>query len=115
MIIDEPSHDAVIQTPRVIISGKTDPAAAIIVNGINAVVEPNGRFKLALDIPRGLNKLEIIAKRRYGIQIQDVRYITYAPLHGPEPAIKSIIYSSDSLDAFFSTSSAASTESVVDL
>jgi hypothetical protein len=113
LIINEPFHDAVIQAPRVIISGNTDPAAAIVVNGINAVVEPDGCFKIALDVPRGLNKLEITAKRRYGIQTQDVRYITYSPTYGPEPEVRSIIYSSDSLDAFFATST-TSTDIVID-
>ncbi len=104
LIIDEPASDAVIQTPRIIISGQTDPTASVVVNGIDAIVEPDGRFKMSLDVPRGLNKLEITAKRRYGIQTQDVRYITYSPAYGPEPSVKSIIYSSDSLDAFFATS-----------
>ncbi len=113
LIITEPAPDSVIQAPRVIISGQTDPEAAVVINGISAIVEPDGRFKLSLDVPRGLNKLEITAKRRYGIQTQDIRYITYSPAYGPEPSVKSIIYSSDSLDAFFATSTTSTDPGIV--
>ncbi len=111
LIIAEPAPDLVTHSPRVIISGETDPEASIVVNGIEAVVEPDGHFKLLLDIPRGLNKLEITAKRRYGIQTQDIRYITYLPTYGPESPIKSIIYSDVPLSEFFSTST-TSTDSI---
>ncbi|MDF1496741.1 MAG: helix-turn-helix domain-containing protein [Patescibacteria group bacterium] len=95
LTVTSPADNEQITGPRIIIQGKTDPTASVVVNGIFAVVEEDGSFALNMDIPRGLTKLDIIAKRRYGLESKLTRYITYAPIQGPAPPNETIRYFQD--------------------
>lgn len=81
--ISVPADHAVVHEPAVYVSGLTDPAASLLVNGTPAVVESSGVFGLTLNIPRGMTKLLIVAERRYGGRAEAVRYITYEPEYAP--------------------------------
>ncbi len=107
LIIFSPQNNEVINGPRIIVQGKTDPSASIVVNGISAVVEEDGTFALNMDIPRGLTRLDISAKRRYGLEEKLTRYITYSPIQGPTPPDETIRYFQD-----FSTSTIATSTSI---
>lgn len=93
--LQTPQNYAKLKEPNVIVSGTTDPNAIIIVNGQSAVVQDNGSFSIALDIPRGLTKLTVTAKKRYGLTNSLTRYISYTPVQGPSPPQESINYSQD--------------------
>jgi len=108
--LSSPQNNEQINAPRVVVEGKTDPTASVTVNGILAVVEEDGAFLLALDIPRGLTKLDITAKRRYGLETSLTRYVTYAPLQGPTPPEHSIRYFQD----FSTTTAPASATTTAD-
>lgn len=78
-----PVDHQVLPEPMVTITGITDPSANVTVNGMQAVIENSGAFNLTLYIPRGMTKLEIVARRRYGSASQAVKYVTYAPEYAP--------------------------------
>ncbi|MFZ6015686.1 MAG: hypothetical protein ACOYUZ_05025 [Patescibacteria group bacterium] len=78
-----PADFAVIREPTLEIHGFTDPSASVLINGKKAIVEQDGYFSLSLDLPRGMNELEIVAKRQYGGMNSVIRYVTFAPVHGP--------------------------------
>ncbi len=98
--LSEPENYQTINSPSVNIRGKTDPNASVFINGMEAVVESNGGFHYNLDVPRGLTKINIVAKRRYGLETLVERYITYNPIIGPTLPEESIRYFHD-----FNTSS----------
>lgn len=95
LILIQPDNYQTIHTPRITVKGITDPNASVHINGMEAVVEPNGEFAYNLDVPRGLTKLNITAKRRYGLETSMVRYITYNPIVGPMRPEDSIRYFHD--------------------
>jgi transcriptional regulator with XRE-family HTH domain len=90
--IISPKDNEEITDPRITIQGKTNPNAAIKINGINAVVEEDGSFTTIMDVPRGLTKIDIVAKRRYGLENSISRYVTYSPIQGPTPPDATIRY-----------------------
>jgi len=75
--VSMPAPDATVRESFVDIKGRTDPSAAVTVNGIAAVVERDGSFDYSFDVPRGLTRLVIQAKRRYGGLTESIRYVTY--------------------------------------
>jgi len=103
--LDSPQNYAKFKTPNVTISGITDPNASITVNGQEAVVQNDGRFSISLDIPRGLTKLTVTAKKRYGLVRSLIRYVTYTPVQGPSPPKETIYFN----QAFTATSTTTTT------
>jgi len=77
--VSVPAPDAKVSESFVNIKGKTDSESTVSVNGIAAVVESDGTFEYAFDVPRGLTRLVIQARRRYGGRTELVRYVTYEP------------------------------------
>lgn len=75
--IFEPADHAVINNSLLRVRGKTDPTASVTVNGQSAVVETDGDFDLSFDVPRGMTRLDIVSRRRYGGSVESVRYVTY--------------------------------------
>ncbi len=73
----EPADHAVINNSLLRVRGKTDPTASISINGQSAVVETDGSFDISFDVPRGTTRLDVAAKRRYGGEVEIVRYVTY--------------------------------------
>lgn len=84
-----PVDGARVVEPYVQVNGKTDPAAFVLVNGEQAIVESSGDFHLALDIPRGLVTIRVEARRRYGASSILERHIVY---ERPERATSSASY-----------------------
>lgn len=78
-----PVDHQVLSEPMVTVTGITDSSANVTVNGMQAIIENSGAFNLTLYIPRGMTKLDIVARRRYGGASQAVRYVTYAPEYAP--------------------------------
>lgn len=81
--ISAPSEHATIDEPTIAVTGMTDPTASVTVNGLQAIVESDGVFSVTLNVPRGMTKLTITAKRRYGNMAQVTRYVTYSPEYAP--------------------------------
>lgn len=81
--VTSPIDHMEVSEPVVLVSGITDPTASVTVNGQSAVVESSGIFEVELSVPRGMSKLDIKSKRRYGEMAQATRFVTYAPVYGP--------------------------------
>lgn len=77
--LSSPSDGTTVDVSYVRVSGKTDSAAAVAINGIPAVVELDGTFSYQFDLPRGLTRLAVVSRRRYGGRTELVRYVTYEP------------------------------------
>jgi transcriptional regulator with XRE-family HTH domain len=75
--LTSPEDGVRLDAPRVAITGQTDPAALIEVNGKQAVVGPDGRFDFQFDVPRGLTTLRIEARRRFGSAALIERHVIY--------------------------------------
>lgn len=77
LVVDAPAEGLQLTTPHVSISGETDAAASVLVNGRPAVVNRNGHFSLLFDVPRGLTTITIEARRRFGSSVIETRRVTY--------------------------------------
>jgi len=60
-----PHDDQVFSTSRVFIEGLTEPEVDLSVNGEPVLIEADGSFKDALNLPPGVSHLRIIAKKRH--------------------------------------------------
>jgi transcriptional regulator with XRE-family HTH domain len=104
LTISQPAENVVLKHPTVTIAGMTDPSASVSVNGQAAVVQASGDFSVTFNIPRGMTKLTVTSRRRYGGVSQLVRYVTYAPEYAPAILDKDAL-----LDATVSATSTSST------
>ncbi len=77
LIVTSPTESAVLDSPRVSLSGKTAPGAQVTVNGAVIVVEADGNFQARLDVPRGLSTIRIEARRRYGSAVAIERHVAF--------------------------------------
>ncbi|MDD5725800.1 MAG: helix-turn-helix domain-containing protein [Patescibacteria group bacterium] len=99
----EPVDHLTLREPFATVSGITDPTALVSVNGTPAVVEASGVYGITINIPRGMTKLVVIAKRRYGGISEATRYVTY------EPELAPAVLNTKNLQNATSTQSATST------
>lgn len=53
---------------EIVVSGKTDPEATIIINDFQAIVSQDGSFSLSLPLNGGANKIRVVAKDIAGNQ-----------------------------------------------
>lgn len=107
--VRQPVDRAILDEPRAKVSGLTDPAASVTVNGKAAVVGSDGTFVLTVDVPRGTTRLDIVALRRYGGRNETVRYVTYAPMIGPLEPYVPIVESSTTTTSTTGSMSATAT------
>lgn len=61
-----PKNGELIQKSVVVIEGKTDPYATVLVNGEEVYVDLTGTFKKTLYVYPGEEKISIVSKNRYG-------------------------------------------------
>ncbi len=73
--VDSPKNQLVVQERRVDILGKTDPDAAVTVNGINVVVRADGKFFDQISLESGVNKITVVATSRFGKTATIVREV----------------------------------------
>lgn len=75
--IEAPLDGASLDGPTVYVQGHTLPESTVTVNARQALVEPDGRFSFALDVPRGTTVLFIAAKKRHGKETVVTRRVIY--------------------------------------
>lgn len=66
LIVDAPNTDMQTATPRLTVSGQTEPEVRVSVNGNTALTDPSGRFALPLLLVRGVNIITVEARRKFG-------------------------------------------------
>lgn len=75
-----PQEGARFEKPLTMVIGVTDSGVIVFVNGRRVVVDGQGRFTAAVDLPRGLSAIRIEARRRYGSSAAVIeRHLTYTP------------------------------------
>lgn len=75
--VETPKEGERLARPVVDIRGKTEPDAAVSINGRAAIVERDGVFTLTMDIPSGPTVIVIQAKKRRGKTAEQTRHIFY--------------------------------------
>ncbi|MBP7832988.1 MAG: helix-turn-helix domain-containing protein [Candidatus Levybacteria bacterium] len=64
--IQSPKEGSVVSENIVVVSGKTEPSANVLVNGEDVYVDLSGAFKKTLYLESNQEQIEIVAKNRYG-------------------------------------------------
>lgn len=77
MQLETPLEGARLEQPSVEVKGKTIPESMVSVNGREAVVQPDGIFRLTLDVPRGTTKIVISARKHHGEEAIETRHVVY--------------------------------------
>jgi cytoskeletal protein RodZ len=66
LIIEKPSNNVVVKERKIDIMGKTDNDATVTINGVTALVRPDGSFFDQMTLEVGVNSITISAISRYG-------------------------------------------------
>lgn len=75
--IFSPLDGAKLETPLVVVKGKTLSGSAVTVNGASAVVGDDGLFEYQLNVPRGTTVIRIVSRRRHGNESAVARRVIY--------------------------------------
>ncbi|RJQ36341.1 hypothetical protein C4552_03580 [Candidatus Parcubacteria bacterium] len=70
-----PERDIAIAETVYDVRGRTDPDADVSINGRPLYIAPTGEFSERLQLFNGVNRLDFVAKNRYGKQTIETRYI----------------------------------------
>ncbi len=66
LVVDEPKPDSRVTSSTIAVTGKTDPAVSLTINGELITVQTDGTFKRDIAVIPGLNALEFSAINRVG-------------------------------------------------
>mgnify|MGYP001573174899 FL=1 len=77
LTIDAPQDGQRLDSPHAEVRGKTLPESSVVVNGVQAVVQPSGVFTITLDVPRGTTLITISSRKRHGRAANDVRRVIF--------------------------------------
>ncbi|HBU28143.1 TPA: hypothetical protein DEB00_03440 [Candidatus Uhrbacteria bacterium] len=72
LLVDSPSDNVQTTVATLTVGGQTDKEVQITVNNDPILTDPTGRFETRLTLTRGLNIIEVVARKKYG-QPQVVR------------------------------------------
>lgn len=70
-----PQEDAVVDRNTFDVRGRTDPDADVTLNGRPLFVGPDGAFEERILLARGLNRIDLEAKNRYGKMTSVTRHL----------------------------------------
>jgi peptide/nickel transport system substrate-binding protein len=74
--ITSPEEGAVVSEPTVVVTGVTDPGAAVVVNGLLVAVDATGAFELTVALVGGVNEISATATDDMGETTMSVN-VTY--------------------------------------
>jgi len=66
LTIEKPANNVVVKERKIDIMGKTDNDATVTINGVTALVRPDGSFFDQITLEVGVNSITISAVSRYG-------------------------------------------------
>lgn len=66
ILVDTPADDIQTTVAALTVGGQTDQEVRIHVNGTPVLTDPTGRFEMRITLTRGLNIIEIEARKKYG-------------------------------------------------
>lgn len=79
LTVDAPNNQAITSEQHVVVEGKTDSDATVVINGVSTIVRDDGRFYDQVAINPGVNKLTITATSKFGKVTTIVREVGYQP------------------------------------
>lgn len=77
--LDSPQDQAVVVEKRVVVEGKTDSDATVMINGVSAIVRDDGRFYDQVPLELGVNKITIVVTSKFGKTTTVTREVGYQP------------------------------------
>ncbi|HYE60321.1 MAG TPA: helix-turn-helix domain-containing protein [Candidatus Kapabacteria bacterium] len=75
LTIYTPTHGTITNSGSLTVTGKTEPEVAIAINGTSVRQKENGEFTVELDLPVGVNTLQISAKKKHGKSTTETRHV----------------------------------------
>lgn len=66
LIIDRPGLNLITQETSLVVSGRTEAEASLLINGEDVLSDSNGYFSKPINLKNGLNKITITASKKYG-------------------------------------------------
>ncbi len=79
LVISEPENESIVTSPRLPVSGRTDPSAVVSVNGRSVPVDRFGYFSTNLPLLEGPNILDVVATNSTGETLSKVVAVIYRP------------------------------------
>lgn len=79
LTIDAPNNQAIVSEQHVAVTGKTDPDATVMINGVSTVVRDDGQFYYQIAVNPGVNKITVSAVSKFGKITTAVREVGYQP------------------------------------
>lgn len=79
LIVDSPKDQMIVSEQHVVIEGKTDTDAAVVINGVSTIVRDDGRFYIQIPVNVGVNKVTIVATSRFGKIKTITKEVGYQP------------------------------------
>lgn len=73
----QPVDGQVVTNPELVIKGKTDSGALVMINGSASAVSPTGEFEQRLTVPQGTTMIVVTAKKRRGTETVLVRRVVF--------------------------------------
>ncbi|MBN1643646.1 MAG: hypothetical protein JW856_02340 [Dehalococcoidales bacterium] len=96
LVITGPADEAIVNTSRITVSGKTIAEAVVSINGAIAIVDYQGIFTGEVNLDAGPNVIEVVASDFYGNEksaMLTVIYTAALPLTVSEPVNDSVVTS----------------------
>ncbi|RMD51726.1 hypothetical protein D6827_01575, partial [Candidatus Parcubacteria bacterium] len=82
VLLLSPAEETFTNEGTLYVEGVIDGDATVLVNGQPTVIGENNKFKTAVDLEKGLNIIEVEAKRRYSKKTVIQRRVVYQPESG---------------------------------
>ncbi len=79
LILDQPSTDLTVSDPLLNVVGRTDPDAAVFLNGQEISTGERGTFSAHITLAEGVNTLNFIAKNKLGKDNKVTRTVVVRP------------------------------------
>lgn len=77
-------ENTIVSQPTIILTGTTNPAYTLSINGSEVYIDKDGSFKKEFQLQEGLNASEFVAKKLLGKETRIVRHIIYTPPQSEE-------------------------------
>lgn len=86
LIVDQPQADLTVSDPLLNIVGRTDPDAAILLNGQEVKTSEDGAFSTHITLSEGVNTLNFVAENTLGKTSKVTRTVVVRPTVGSPPS-----------------------------
>lgn len=78
LVVDEPAEGASFADGQVLVAGRTEPTATLLVNEEAVAVDSDGRFQVTLSLPQGEHAVSVVARGTDGTESRVTRSVAVA-------------------------------------